>query len=241
MSEGFDYSIVLPAYQEARNLELLLPKIQSEMRKLGIAHEILVVDTPAPMDDTAAVCRTLGVRYVNRLPGTVFGDAVRTGIREASGRKIHFMDADGSHSPEFIPQMISRAGDCDVVIASRYISGGATENNPLLIVMSRFLNVTNSIILGLPVRDVSNSFKIYPAQMLKSLQLRCDNFDIIEEILFKLKRAHPQLRILEIPYTFRKRVFGKTKRNLVVFMLTYLITILRLRFSANRPPLSSKA
>ncbi|HEY5955949.1 MAG TPA: hypothetical protein VIV60_05325, partial [Polyangiaceae bacterium] len=88
-----------------------------------------------------------------------------------------------------------------------------------------------SVVLELPVKDVSNSFKLYRADLLKQLDLRCQNFDIIEEILFKLRRRNPQLRIKEIPFAFKPRNFGRTKRNLLWFMVTYLWTILRLRFA----------
>ena len=56
-------------------------------------------------------------------------------------------------------------------------------------------------------------------------------FDIVEEILFKLKRLHKKLIIKELPFTFKKRMFGETKRNLVFFILSYIVTLVRLRFS----------
>jgi dolichol-phosphate mannosyltransferase len=95
--------------------------------------------------------------------------------------------------------------------------------------MSRVLNISYSLVLNLRCKDVSNSFKVYRADWLKRLSLRCANFDIVEEILFKLVRQHPRARIKEVPFSFKKRMFGETKRNLVTFMLTYLFTIIRLR------------
>jgi len=67
--------------------------------------------------------------------------------------------------------------------------------------------------------------------ILKSLDLYCMNFDIVEEILFKLARAKKDLRIREVPFAFKKRMFGETKRNLPWFMLTYVYTMFRLRLS----------
>jgi dolichol-phosphate mannosyltransferase len=173
-----------------------------------------------------------GARYVQRSPSNLFGDAVRTGIKEAKGKYALFMDADGSHTPEFIPLLFVHRNTNDVVVASRYISGGATENPLPLILMSRIVNIAYSLILGLKCKDVSNSFKIYKTSLLKDLKLKCDNFDIIEEILFKLSRRPGGLKFQEIPFTFKKRMFGDTKRNLLVFMMTYLWTMIRLRFSA---------
>jgi dolichol-phosphate mannosyltransferase len=224
-------SVVLPAYSEEENLRLLLPRIQSELHKLGCTWEVIVVDTIQPLDHTPEVCEQNLVRYVPRRGGNEFGDAVKTGIAEAQGEFILFMDSDGSHPPEFIRSLFVHATHNDVVIASRYIAGGFSENNAPLIWMSRILNLTYSIVLNLKCKDVSNSFKIYRAILLKSLRLRCSNFDIVEEILFRIKREHPNLRIHEVPFSFKKRMFGQTKRNLIWFMLTYLFTLIRLRCS----------
>lgn len=96
--------------------------------------------------------------------------------------------------------------------------------------MSYITNKTYSIILNLQYKDISNSFKLYKTVWLKDLTLRCKNFDIVEEILYKIKKNHKELTVLEIPYSFKQRLFGHTKRNLFVFILTYIVTILRLRF-----------
>jgi dolichol-phosphate mannosyltransferase len=230
MADALLYSVVLPAYLEEENLRLLLPRLRAVLDVRGEPYEIVVVDTVTPLDATPTVCAEETVRCVARSPGNTFGDAVRTGIAEARGRWIVFMDADGSHTPEFLPRLLDHAGEYDVVIASRYVEGGYTENSRSLVLMSRVLNVSYSFVLGLPCRDVSNSFKVYPAEQVKSLSLRCQNFDVVEELLYKLVRKYPKTRFKEVPFTFKKRMFGETKRNLIAFTATYLYTILRLRF-----------
>ncbi|MGK5090047.1 glycosyltransferase [Bdellovibrionota bacterium FG-2] len=231
MNREFEISLILPAYCEEENLRLLLPRLQRVMGNLAVPYEILVIDTQKPLDRTQDACELFNVGYIQRTEGNCFGDAVRTGIREARGKFLLFMDADGSHTPEFIPSLFEHRNSHDVVIASRYIEGGSTENTLLLILMSRFLNVVYSLVLNLKCKDVSNSFKIYRAELLKNLHLSCNNFDIVEEILFKMSRLNSNLRIKEVPFTFKKRMFGETKRNLLVFMLTYLWTIVKLRMS----------
>jgi dolichol-phosphate mannosyltransferase len=72
---------------------------------------------------------------------------------------------------------------------------------------------------------------------LRGLDLVCEHFDIIEEILYKLRQRNPALRIREIPFTFKKRMFGETKRNLLAFILSYAYTMIRLRcLKSARPP-----
>ncbi len=224
-----ELSIVIPAYREEENLRLLLPRLKAVLDETKLAFEILVVDTQTPLDNSKEVCEVEQLRYVPRENANDYADAVRTGISRALGTYILFMDADGSHTPEYIPKLLQYRQQFDVVSASRYVSGGDTENSFYLILMSRIVNLAYSIVLGLNCKDVSNSFKLYRASQLRELQLRCRNFDIIEEILFKLTRKF-KIKIKEVPFTFKKRMFGDSKRNLVVFMMTYLYTLLRLRF-----------
>lgn len=228
----FELSVVLPAYQEEENLRNLLPRLLETLRSMGISSEVLVIDTLDPMDMTKEVSQQNGVRYINRRGGNYFGCAVRTGIEEANGHYVLFMDADGSHPPEFIPELFCFADMYDVVIASRYVGKGNTENSFALILMSKILNWTYSMVLNLPCRDVSNSYKIYRSEQLKSLKLTCNNFDIVEEVLFKLRRKYPLVEFKEVPFVFKRRMFGETKRNLFAFILTYLFTIIRLRFKS---------
>ncbi|GLU31371.1 glycosyltransferase [Trinickia caryophylli] len=223
-------SLVMPAYQEEENLRVLLPRVLEELDRQGEPYEVLVVDTMTPMDGTPQFCDALNIRYVARRGGNSYGDAVRTGIAEAQGDYVIFMDSDGSHSPEWIPKLYAQREGNDVVIASRYVENGFTENSWTLVFMSRVLNVIYSLVLGIRCRDVSNSYRLYRSEQLKRLKLKCDNFDVVEEILFKLVRHDPRLRIKEIPFTFKQRLFGRTKRKLFVFMLTYAFTLIKLRF-----------
>lgn len=229
-SDRPELSVILPAYREEENLRVLLPRLQKALAGLEGGSEILVVDTVTAMDFTAEVCAETGVTYLNREGGNDYGDAVRTGIARAAGRYILFMDADGSHAPEFIPKLFARRGPHALVVASRYVAGGDTENPQSLILMSLIVNLIYALVLGIRCKDVSNSFKLYPAAAIKPLRLNCANFDVVEELLVKAVRADRGLAIVEVPFVFKKRMFGQTKRNLFVFMFTYLWSLIRLRF-----------
>ena len=222
-------SIVLPSYQEEENLSNLLPRIESTLNLINVEAEIIVVDTENEMDNTRNLCCQHDCKYVSRHGGNNYGDPIRTGINEANGEFILFMDADGSHSPEFIANLFKYISENDIVIASRYVSNGSTQDNLILRLMSRILNITYSFVLGLPCNDVSNSYKIYRKDQLKSIDLTCNNFDIVEEIIFKIYRNNKNIKIKEVPYSFQKRMFGKTKRNLFLFIVTYVYTIVKLR------------
>lgn len=226
-----ELSIVIPAYREEENLTLLLPELVSVVKKLNITTEVLVVDTMEMLDETSRICLENGVQYLNREGGNEYGHAVRTGISRATGKWIIFMDADFSHTPEFVVNLFENRINYDVVIASRYVKGGATDNPAILIIMSRIVNLIFSLVLGLNCRDVSNSFKLYLRDEIASLQLVTNNFDIVEEILYKLKLRKGRLRILELPYTFKERKHGTSKRDLLAFILSYGKTLYNLRFN----------
>ncbi len=227
-------SVILPSYGEADNLRELLPVLRLVTDSLAGPQgaEILVVDTQSPMDDTPAVCQAQGARYVPRQGDNTYGSAIRTGIAASRGRFVAVMDADGSHDPHFLRQMWGQRDQADVVIASRYIPGGRTDNPWFLVAMSRILNLVFKIVVRMQVVDVSNSFRLYRGEMLRRLSLVSHHFDIMEEILVKLLWESPQgrgARVTELPFSFQKRRHGKPKRNLVVFAWWFLLSLFRMR------------
>lgn len=225
-----DLSIVLPSYQEAENLKIVLPKINEALQKSMLQYEILVVDTMTPMDESERVCEDNNAQCIRRENGNSYGDAIRTGIQKSSGKFLLIMDADGSHDAEDILRFYDemKKGSYHLVIGSRYCRGGSTDNNFVLRFMSYVLNLTYRVLFGLKVKDVSDSFRMYQTEDLKSITLECDNFDIVEELLIKLNDQIDNFSVLEIPINFNKRMAGESKRDLVKFMFSYIKTISKL-------------
>ena len=228
---------MLPAYEEAANLGRLLPKLHAVASQLAPDYELVVVDTQTPLDASPEVCRVHNARYVARQGGNLYGHAIRTALSEARGQYVIFMDADGSHNPDFLPSLWQHRNEADLVIASRYVPGGKTENPALLIFMSLMVNYVFRFSLGLNCFDVSNSFRLYRGDDLRALRLKCNHFDIVEEILVKLVFSRRQYRIREVPFVFEQRKAGKTKRNLLLFAFGYVATLvhlLKLKHDARR-------
>lgn len=197
---------------------MLVPTITA----LSQHSEIIIVDSMEPLDHTEAVCEQYAVRHLYRTGGNAYGDAVRTGIRHSSGERVLLMDADGSHNPRDIERLWAARLDRDIVIGSRYVRGGSTENPATLIWMSRILNYVYKVSFGLSVNDVSNSFRLYRGEQLRAVELESDDFDIVEEILIRLIFGTSKASVTEVPVTFERRKAGESKRNLPAFMLSYL-------------------
>ena len=227
--EAVHLTVMIPSYREADSLKSLLPRVQAAAAALTDSYEVLIVDTQEPMDATAAVCAEYGVRHIYRTGGNHYGDAIRTGIREARGTYLLCMDADGSHNPTYFERMWAKREVWDITIGSRYAKGGQTENPPHLIFMSWVVNFTFRMSFNIKAKDVTNSFRLYNRAILLPLHLQSNAFDILEELLIKAVTHHPPARVGEVPVTFEKRKAGESKRKLLQFAFGYLSTLQKLR------------
>ena len=197
-------SVVLLAYKEAENLKVLLPQIKKNVEKTGENYEILIIDTMETMDDTPAVCKEHGAKYINQ-EEPYFGGAFRTGIKYASMDKFLILDSDGSHSPKYIPRIYKKfvSGHYDLVIGSRYCKGGVTNDSISSRIMSKILNTTYRLVLG----------------------IQCNYYDVLQEVILKLKLKNKRFKIGEVPIKFYKRMYGDSKRQLVKFIISYMKTL----------------
>jgi dolichol-phosphate mannosyltransferase len=219
---------------------MLLPKLVPAVAALSPNCEVIVADSMTPLDDTADVCVAHGVRCVPRRGGNTYGDAVRSGIESSSGRYVLLMDSDGSHNPIELIKLWTRREQADIVIGSRYVRGGNTENPAVLILMSRVLNLAYQFAFRLPVADVSNSLRLYRGEQLRSLHLVSSNFDIVEEILIRLVAGKTHSTVAEVPVTFEQRKAGESKRHLPSFVLSYFSSMAKMRAFRNEEIAKSK-
>lgn len=217
-------SICLLAYKEEENLKFLLPKIISNIEKVDNDYEILIIDAEKSLDKTKEVCSNYkNCKYYNQIY-PYFGGAMRTGIKYASKDYFLILDADGSHNPSYIPDLVNRIKitNCDVVIGSRYIKGGVNEDKKINIFMSKILNLCFRFTLGIKAKDISTDYRIYQTKQLKEIELKSNYYNIVQEILIKLKVKNENFHIEEVPITFKKRYYGNSKRNLSKFLIEYI-------------------
>lgn len=221
-------SIVLLAYNEAENLKVLLPQIKSILEEMNEEHEILVIDSANPTDNTEEICVLTGARYIPQ-EEPYYAGAFRTGIRYATKSKIQVLDADGSHNPSDMPFIHKKFNTgYDLVIGSRYVKGGKTNDSLSSILMSKLLNTVMRIVVGVWAKDISTSYRLYDAAQLKAVHLKRNNYDVLQEVILRMKMNKRGFRIGEVPIEFNKRMFGESKRQLFTFIKGYLITLFNL-------------
>ncbi len=198
-------SIIIPTYNEAGNIRKLVP----EIFKHSVKSEVIIVDDNSP-DGTAQAGRELGkwfpVRVVER-PGKMgLGSAVLEGFRHASSNILGVMDADLSHPPEKIPEMVRAIRDCEIVVGSRYVKGGGVENWPLKRrIMSRGATWMARALTS--VKDPMSGFFFLRKSVVDGVRLEPKGYKILLEILAKGRYD----RVTEIPYVFKDRQVGDSK------------------------------
>ena len=208
--------VVTPTYNERENLPDLVRAV--------LAHpdtRVMVVDDQSP-DGTGAIADGLATEYPGRVIvvhrtgkrglGRSYVEGLQLALREGD-ELICQMDADWSHDPKYLPEMVRAAADHDVVIGSRYLRGVSVVNWPLRrIVLSAFANRYIRAITGLRARDCTSGYRCWRRDMLTQLPLDrvvSDGYAFLVEMLYEAHRRGA--RIGEVPIIFVERRLGVSK------------------------------
>ncbi len=225
-----DYLVIVPTYNEIGSIGILLPQL------LELNLDILIVDDGSP-DGTADACRQIGLEsgrivVVERKKKLGLGSAYKAGFKYGEDRGYKFlieMDADGSHQVSDLRSLMTAMAEnqSDLVIGSRWISGGAVENwarrRELL---SRSANVYARILLGSKVKDMTAGFRIYRTSKLLQIDLasvKSEGYCFQIEMTKRMSQIGGT--ILEVPITFIERKYGVSKMSKrIVFEAIYRVT-----------------
>jgi len=221
-----ELSIIIPTFNEKNNIIVLIPKLREVVESIikRSQYEIIVVDAGSP-DGTSELAAELTDRVIiQTAPG--YGQALRDGFAAAKGEYVLTMDADLSHSPDFIPDIYRERHNADIIIASRYVAGGQAYMPAVRLLLSKILNAVFKIVLSLPVKDISSGFRLYRADVVKGMKCIGRDFDILPEIIV-LSLADGR-QILEIPFKYHPRHHGESKARLIKFGISYLTTLGRM-------------
>lgn len=208
--------MVVPTYNEIQNVDSLLEALLA----LPCGVHVLVVDDGSP-DGTGARAdqwahRESRVEVIHRPRKMGLGTAYKSGFARALAlgfEAVIEMDADFSHRPVYVPDLLARAGDFDLVIGSRYIAGGGTIGWGLhRRILSEGANIFAREMLGLTVRDCTAGFRCYTAAALRKIDLTrvlAEGYSFQVEMLFRIIKSGG--RVAEMPIVFEERRHGRSK------------------------------
>jgi len=210
--------VSLACYNERDNLEPLIREIHQQLP----AADVLVIDDNSP-DGTGRLADELAakdprVRVLHRAGKLGLGTAILAAMRYAMDHDFDLlvnMDADFSHHPRYLPALVAGMDRHDVMIGSRYVPGGGTENWPLSRrLISRAVNGLSRFLMGLSARDCSGAFRCYRVSKLREAHLErvvSRGYSFQEEVLYRCRKAG--CRFGEIPIVCANRRAGATKVN----------------------------
>jgi len=220
-------SLVIPTYNESRGLESLIGRIFAVLERNALSAEVIVVDDNSP-DGTGELAEELARRHplkvVHRSGKLGLSSAVLDGWAVAEGRVLGVMDADLSHDPEILPDMLASIteGGAEVAVGSRYIPGGGLGNWPWF----RRVTSKTAVLMGrpiCPVHDVTSGYLMFRRSVIQGVQLDPIGFKIGLEVLVRGRYR----TFTEVPYTFTDRAAGKSKFGLHEIR-NYLVQLIRL-------------
>jgi dolichol-phosphate mannosyltransferase len=236
--------VVVPTYDERENLSALVRRLHAV---LPDAH-VLVVDDASP-DGTGVLADELAgsdprVHVLHRAAKEGLGPAYLAGFAWGLDRDYAVlveMDADGSHAPEQLPELLERLTDpqVDVVLGSRWVDGGSVVDWPRRReLLSRGGNAYARLLLGLPVRDATGGFRAYRREVLEHIDLSgvasagyCFQVDLV------WRAWRSGYRVVEVPIRFVERVHGESKMSrAVVAEALWRVTVWGLSTRRHRPP-----
>ena len=226
-------SVVLPTYNERDNILPLVSAIRQQLDRAGATYQIIVVDDNSP-DGTAQAIRAahpadstvqLHVRAQERGLAT----AIAHGIRQAQGECIAVMDTDFNHDPALLPQMLELLKCYDLVVGSRFVTGGGMENRGRYFLSLTF-NVFVRSAIGSRVRDNLSGFFAIRRDKLLALDLNRIFRGYGEYFMRLLYWARQRnYRMVEVPAYYILRRHGRSKSRFLAMLSDYTRCALELR------------
>ena len=231
--------VVIPTYNEAESIRSLLDRLNRERKKISDIYQIdiLLVDDNSP-DNTAAIVANMqlsGLKILQRQEKLGLGPAYLAGFTQGLKYDYEYfvqMDADLSHQPEELVDLLNAAAKSDLVIGTRWIPGGSVINWPKRRkLISKSGTGYASFVLNLPYKDLTSGYRVLPREFLSQL-----DFSLIEtrgfgfQIEMALKAIEAGYGIKQIPITFIERAHGYSKTSAsIIWEAWALVTIWGLR------------
>jgi len=213
-------SIVIPAYNEARTIHLILDRVKAVTLTNNMAKEVIIINdcstdgTEEAIQNYMALNPALNIQYLKHPVNKGKGAAIHTGINNATGQYLIIQDADLEYDPEEYNDLLKPVikGFADVVFGSRFMGG-----NPHRVLFfwhtigNRFLTTLSNANSNLNLTDMETCYKLFDTKMIQSLNLKEQRFGFEPEVTAKISRI-PNVRIYEVGISYYGRTYAEGKK-----------------------------
>jgi len=213
-------SIIIPAYNEARTIHLILDKVKTVELLNNISKELIIVndcstdDTEQAIESYISENPDMPIQYFKHDHNRGKGAAIHTGIQKATGEYLIIQDADLEYDPEEYNDLIKPVikGFADVVFGSRFMGG-----NPHRVLFfwhtigNKFLTMLSNMYSNLNLTDMETCYKLFDTKMIQSINLEERRFGFEPEVTVKISRI-PNVRIYEVGISYYGRTYAEGKK-----------------------------
>jgi len=227
--------VIIPTYNEAENIPIIINKINS----LSVKYDILVVDGNST-DDTVLIVQNImkvseNIYLLNQSRRNGIGGAYCDGFKFAIDNnydKVIQIDSDLSFNPQDIPRLVKQSINYDLVIGSRYINGISIINWPISrLFLSYFANIYARTITRMKINDCTSGFKCINIEILKKINLdKINSHGYSFQIELNFLAHLNNYKIKEVPIIFKDREYGNSKMSKkIILEAVFIVPLLRLK------------
>ena len=219
MADRYDFSIIIPVFNEARNLESLL----DELDRLDLPNSEVIFVDDGSTDGSATLLSRRGVKVIRHPYNIGNGAAVKSGIRAAQGRLLIFMDGDGQHRPEDIPKLIAEADQFHMIVGAR---GKGSNLRFHRYVANLIYNAFASYVAKFKVEDLTSGFRLLSRKAaLRFIDLLPNTFSYPSTLTLAFLRSGLTVKYVPIQTLYRS---GQSKISLISDGLRFLLIITKI-------------
>jgi len=230
-------SVVIPAYNEEKTIGEVISNTISVMESLRMPYEIIVVDDGST-DNTRKIATTYKATVLSNGKNRGKGYALRSGFKHAQGDIIITIDADGSHTPKEIPELLTPLfNGADITAGSRFLGNGKNSTTKLKRLGNIIFNIIIMTLTGKLITDSQTGFRAFKKHVLQKINIQSTGYEIETELTVKgLKNG---FIVQEVPINCEKRGDGSSRIRIIFDGFHILKTIFKANFNHTKITLKS--